>query len=601
MRGARLLPLLVDGAAWSAGLLAAVLARYDFAPGRRELNGALTAVVLAVLLQAAIGHTRQLYRGRYRFAAFDEVRAVASTTAAVTLALTAIVLLLSRRPVPPGLPALAGAAALTLMLGARYARRVQLARRQRPDVRAAAPVILFGAGAAAAKLLDSMLHDPNGRYLPAGLIDDDPGKRRLRILGVPVLGTRDDIPGALAATGAELLVFAVANAEAALVRDIRDRTLAAGAQFKVVPSVSELMDHPVEVADIREVQVTDLLGRHQIDTDLTAIGGCLTGKRILVTGAGGSIGSELCRQIHHFRPAELMMLDRDETSLLAVQLSIDPHARLDDPAVILADLRDGPRIREIFRTRRPQVVFHAAALKHLALLQRHPAEAVKTNVVGTLNVLEAAESVERFVNISTDKAADPTSVLGYSKRITERLTAWTARRRPGTFLSVRFGNVLGSRGSVFTTFSTQIAEGGPVTVTHPDVTRYFMTIQEAVHLVIQAAAIGLDGEALVLQMGAPVRIAEVARQMVALSHKPVPIEFTGLRPGEKLTETLFGAGEVDHRPFHPLVSHVQVPPLNPALLRSLDAGADTAVVVARLAELCAAGDRAAPAGLIGTT
>jgi FlaA1/EpsC-like NDP-sugar epimerase len=595
MRGARLLPLLVDGAAWGAGLLAAVLARYDFAPSRRALVGTVIAVLLAVALQTAIGHTRQLYRGRLRFAGFDELRAVATTTAAATFALTALVILLSPHPIPPGLPALGGASALILMLGVRYVRRVQLSRRLRPDVRTAAPVVLFGSGKAAAHLVDSMLHDPKGRYLPVALIDDDPAKRHLSILGVPVLGNRDDIPGVLARCRAELLILAVSNADAALVREIRDVALAAGAAFKVVPSVSELMDNSVEVGDVREVQVTDLLGRHQVDTDLSTIGGYLTGKRVLVTGAGGSIGSELCRQIHHFRPAELMMLDRDETSLLAVQLSIDLQAGLDDPRVILADLRDADRIREIFRTRRPQVVFHAAALKHVALLQRYPIEAVKTNVLGTRNVLEAAESVERFVNISTDKAADPSNVLGYSKRITERLTAWTARRRPGTFLSVRFGNVLGSRGSVFTTFSTQIAEGGPVTVTHPEVTRYFMTTQEAVHLVIQAAAIGLDGEALVLEMGEPVRIAEVARQMVALARKPIPIEYIGLRPGEKLTETLFGAAEVDRRPFHPLISHVEVPPLDPAHLRVLTEHADTGVLIARLAETC---DRAAPAAVL---
>ncbi|GIF03990.1 polysaccharide biosynthesis protein [Actinoplanes siamensis] len=591
--GARLLPLLVDGAAWVAGLLAAVLVRYDFAPTRGHLAGALATMALAIVLQAAVGHTRLLYRGRYRFASFDEIRAVGSVTAVVTVVLTVADLLSPRRPVPAGLPAIGGAVALILMLAVRYLRRVRLSRRLRP--RGAAPVLLFGAGRAAALLVDSMLHDPSGRYVPIGLIDDDPRKRRLSIRGVPVLGARPDIPEVLARTGAGLLVFAVANAAAALVRDVRERATEAGVAFQVVPSVSELMDQPVEVGDIREVQVTDLLGRHQIDTDLSLIGGYLTGKRVLVTGAGGSIGSELCRQIHHFQPAELMMLDRDETSLLAVQLSIDPRAHLDDPRVILADLRDAPRIREIFRTRRPQVVFHAAALKHLALLQRHPVEAVKTNVLGTLNVLEAAESVERFVNISTDKAADPSSVLGYSKRITERLTAWTARRRPGTFLSVRFGNVLGSRGSVFTTFSTQIAEGGPVTVTHPDVTRYFMTTQEAVHLVIQAAAIGRDGEALVLEMGAPVRISEVAQQMVALSRKPVPIEFTGLRPGEKLAETLFGAGEVDRRPFHPLISHVEVPPLAPTDLRPLHAPADAAVLIARMSEVC---DRPAPASTV---
>jgi FlaA1/EpsC-like NDP-sugar epimerase len=404
--------------------------------------------------------------------------------------------------------------------------------------------------------------------------------------GVPVLGGRDDLARALGRTRAGTVILAVANAEADLVRDIRDRALAAGVQFKVVPSVPELMDHPVGVRDIRDVQIADLLGRHQIDTDLDAIAGYLTGKRVLVTGAGGSIGSELCRQIHRFAPAELMMLDRDESSLLAVQLSIDPAARLDDPAVILADLRDAGRIRTIFRERRPQVVFHAAALKHLSLLQRFPGEAVLTNIQGTLNVLSAATSVERFVNISTDKAANPVSVLGASKRITERLTAEMARRRAGTFLSVRFGNVLGSRGSVFTTFSAQIAAGGPITVTDPEVTRYFMTIQEAVHLVIQAAAIGRGGEALVLEMGKPVRIAEVAAQMAAMAPSPVEIRYIGLRPGEKLAEELFGEGEVDRRPIHPLISHVSVPPLPIASLRTLDPTGPAPDLAARLDALC---------------
>ncbi|MEU4692652.1 polysaccharide biosynthesis protein [Actinoplanes sp. NPDC023714] len=581
----RLLPAAVDAAAWVAGLFAAVLMRYGADLDRRRLAGFLLASALAVVLQLAFGHARHLYRGRYPYASFEEVRAVAVTAAGTAAVLLVLDVLFSRRPVPAPAPFVGGAVALVLMLAVRYAQRARRQRRRRPDQRTAIPVLLFGAGEAGALLLRSMLHDPNSRYLPIGLLDDDPDKRRLHILGVPVLGGRDDIPAVLARTGAGTLVFAVANAEAELVRAVRDRAVEAGAVFKVVPSTSELMDHQVGVGDIRDVQVTDLLGRHQIETDLHAIAGYLTGKRVLVTGAGGSIGSELCRQISRFHPAELMMLDRDESALQAVQLSINPLAKLDDPAVILADLRDGERIREIFRRRRPEVVFHAAALKHLALLQNYPAEALKTNVLGTLNVLDAAGEVERFVNISTDKAADPTSVLGYSKRITERLTAWTASRRPGMFLSVRFGNVLGSRGSVFTTFSAQIADGGPVTVTHPDVTRYFMTTQEAVHLVIQAAAIGRDGEALVLEMGEPVRIAEVARQMVQLAHRPVEIRYTGLRPGEKLDETLFGADEHDQRPFHPLISHVAVPPLEAAQLFRIDPGADPEQLITQLRDL----------------
>ncbi|WP_433834060.1 polysaccharide biosynthesis protein [Actinoplanes sp. CA-015351] len=573
-----------------------MVARYDALPDRRRLAGFLLASALAVVLHLAVGHARHLYRGRFPYASFEEVRAVALTTGATAAVLLVLDVLFSRRPVPAPVPLVGGAVALVLMLGVRYAQRARRQRRRRPDQRTAKPVLLFGAGEAGSLLLRSMLHDPDGQYLPIGLIDDDPQKRRLHILGVPVLGARDDLPAVLERTGAGLLVFAVANAEAELVRAVRDLTTEAGAAFKVVPSMSELADHPVAVDDIRDVQVTDLLGRHQIETDLHAIAGYLTGKRVLVTGAGGSIGSELCRQIHRFQPAELMMLDRDESALQAVQLSISPMGRLDDPAVILADLRDAERIREIFQRRRPEVVFHAAALKHLALLQNYPAEALKTNILGTLNVLDAAGEVERFVNISTDKAADPSSVLGYSKRVTERLTAWTASRRPGMFLSVRFGNVLGSRGSVFTTFSAQIADGGPVTVTHPDVTRYFMTTQEAVHLVIQAAAIGRDGEALVLEMGKPVRIAEVARQMAQLGPNPVEIRYTGLRPGEKLEETLFGAGEQDNRPFHPLISHVAVPPLHPEQLFRIDPGADPEQLVSQLEALTSLPEKARRSG-----
>jgi FlaA1/EpsC-like NDP-sugar epimerase len=282
-----------------------------------------------------------------------------------------------------------------------------------------------------------------------------------------------------------------------------------------------------------------------------------------VTGAGGSIGSELCRQICKFEPAALVMLDRDESALHAVQLSITGRALLDDPNLVLADIRDADEIKRVFAEHRPDVVFHAAALKHLTLLERHPEEAVKTNIWGTMHVLEAAAAagVERFVNISTDKAADAISVLGLTKRIGERLTAGFARDADGVFLSVRFGNVLGSRGSVLGAFRSQIASGGPVTVTDPNVSRFFMTIEEAVQLVIQAGAIGRDGEALVLDMGQPVRIDEVAKRMIAEAGRDVEIVYTGLRPGEKLHEQLLGTGEIDRRPCHPLISHVDVPPL----------------------------------------
>ncbi|MCA2214063.1 nucleoside-diphosphate sugar epimerase/dehydratase [Jidongwangia harbinensis] len=585
-RWRRLVPLVTDAAAWTAGILLAVLTRYELTLTGDQLAAAAVAAGLVVGLHGVLGHLEYLYRGRYRYGSFDEVRAVTGTVLLAAAALLAVDLVAPERLVPASTPVLGGVIALVLMLSARYLRRAYRERTRRPDPSTATPVLLYGAGAAGVSVLRSMLTHPQSAYLPVGLIDDDPDKRHLRAYGVPVLGGRHDLPAGLQSTGATTVVFCVANAEAALIRDIRDRTLRAGAEFKMVPSVSELISRPADVADVRDVQISDLLGRHEIDTDMDAIAGYLTGKRVLVLGAGGSIGSELCRQIHRLRPAELLMLDRDESALHAVQLSLHGRALLDDASIILADLRDAETIHQIFETRRPQVVFHAAALKHLPLLERYPSEALRTNVWGTLDVLEAARAVEKFVNISTDKAADPISVLGYSKRITERLTAHTARVSPGTFLSVRFGNVLGSRGSVLTAFSAQISAGGPITVTHPDVTRYLMTVQEAVQLVIQAAAIGRDGEALVLEMGKPVRIAELARQMADLAPEPVAIEYSRLRPGEKLHEDLFGAGERDVRPLHPAISHVPVPPLDPDRVRLLNPYADPGALTAELARLC---------------
>jgi FlaA1/EpsC-like NDP-sugar epimerase len=338
-----------------------------------------------------------------------------------------------------------------------------------------------------------------------------------------------------------------------------------------VPSVSELLGGRVRLTDIRPVTDADLLGRGQVDLDLPSIAGYLTGKRVLVTGAGGSIGSELCRQIHSFSPAELLLLDRDESALHALQLSLNGHASLDSEEVLLVDIRDRERVFEVFSARRPQVVFHAAALKHVTALQAHPAEAVKTNVWGTLHVLEAAaaSNVERFVNVSTDKAADPVNVLGYTKRLAERLTAAVGQDAHGTYLSVRFGNVLGSRGSVLTVFRNQVEAGKPITVTHPEATRYFMTVEEACQLVVQAGAVGSTGEALVLDMGEPVCIADVARRL-AKEAGGLEVVFTGLRPGEKLHEDLLGSDEDDLRPHHPLISHVPVPAVDPEAVRSFD-------------------------------
>jgi FlaA1/EpsC-like NDP-sugar epimerase len=330
-----------------------------------------------------------------------------------------------------------------------------------------------------------------------------------------------------------------------------------------------------------------LLGRDPINVDVDS--SHIAGRRVLVTGAGGSIGAELCRQVARLDPAELVMLGHGESTLLAANATIG-----DAGIPVLADVRDRERIRQVMVEHAPHVVFHAAALKHQPVLERAPAEAIKSNVWGTCNVLAAAAraDVETLVNVSTDKAADPCCVLGASKRIGERMTAWYAPRR---WVSVRFGNVIGSRGSVLGVFARQLADGGHVTVTSPDVDRYFMTAREAARLVIAAAAIGSPSEALILDMGDPVRIVDLARRMAKLMGVCPVFVYTGLRPGEKLHEQLIGADEQPTRPHHPLIGHVTVPPLNPADTDGIGTHADRQYLRAVLAGLCEAQPAAAGA------
>jgi FlaA1/EpsC-like NDP-sugar epimerase len=561
-----------DAMAWVAGILIAATATKDMI-GHRNSTVLIGGVILAVCgLSLAAGLVAGLYLGRYQRGSLDEVLSVGVATALMTVALTAASSLLVGGQQAALATVVGGALfALLAMGGARYVMcAVRQLRRQRAT--ADTRVIVFGAGDAGTMLISRLLAEPDAAYRPVALLDDDPGKRRLRIRGVPVLGDRNRMADVAAATGATVLVIAIARARGAVIRDLTSRAEEAGLTPKVIPTVSELLSGSARIEGVRDPRISDLLGRRPVRTDVHAVAGQLSGQRILVTGAGGSIGSELCRQLYRFGPAELIMLDRDESALHEIQLALHGRALLDSDETVLADIRDPRRVHEVFQRFRPQIVFHAAALKHLPLLERYPAEAVKTNIWGTQHVLEAAAAcgTASFVNISTDKAADPVSILGYSKRIAERLTADMARQAGGSYLSVRFGNVLGSRGSVLGALSAQVAAGGPLTVTHPDVTRYFMTADEAVQLVLQAAVIGGSGQVLVLDMGEPVRIADIARRLSARSPEPVDIVFTGLRPGEKLTEDLIGRDEVDDRTRHPLIRHVPVAPLSPERLASLD-------------------------------
>jgi FlaA1/EpsC-like NDP-sugar epimerase len=599
MRWRSAIKVSLDGAGWAFGLFIAIVVRYDFHLTRQALEGLLILLPLVVMAQVVVGVGGGLYTERWVFGSFEEVAALTGCVALTTVGVVGLdVWLGNPRTVALSAVLAGGFIALVWMCAARYSWRLSRESRHRPDSNNAHRIIIFGAGDGGAQVVRAMMHDHRGRYLPVALLDDDPRKRNLRISGVPVVGGRHTLLSACRQYRARSLLIAIPSADAALIRETSSLADSAGLEVKVLPSVSQLLGEGVRIGDIRSVTLADVLGRREIHTDVESIAGYLKDKRVLVTGAGGSIGSELCRQIRRFAPAKLITLDRDESALHALQLSLGVKSPLDWPDVVVADIRDSSCLRQVFDRYEPEVVFHAAALKHLTLLERYPGEAVRTNVWGTLNLLRAAAEagVEYFVNVSTDKAADPCSILGYTKRTTERLTAYMGNEARGTYLSVRFGNVLGSRGSVLTTFEAQLASGGPITVTDPDVARFFMTTEEAVQLLIQAGAIGRDGEVLVLDMGELVRIDDVARRLAAGADRPVDVVYTGLRPGEKLHEVLLGRDEIDKRPVHPLISHVDVPTLHPEQALDLD---PLAVPPALAVTLRALSISDVPASLVG--
>lgn len=559
---------LLDAAAWGIALTGALLLRYEFEWAHIDWVWLAGLVVATAVSQLAIGWLYYLYRGRYTYGTFEEVRALTVVVVAVGLLLAIPVLVLGGSVgLPRSIGFIAIPIALVLVFSVRYLKRLYVDSRHGPGDQAV-PTLIFGAGFVGSQLTRRLHTDRLSLFRAVGLVDDDPAKRHLQIAQVRVLGALEQLPALVAETGARVLVVAIANPDAELLRRVHDAAQELDLQVKVPPPLLELLERGARPVDLRDLRIEDLLGRQPLDTNVESVGGYLTGRRVLVTGAGGSIGSELCAQIARFAPEELIMLDRDETGLQQAQLTIAGHGLLHTKDVVLADIRDEGALFDIFAERRPEVVFHAAALKHLPMLEQYPDEAWKTNVLGTLNVLRAAQSVgvHTVINISTDKAANPTSVLGHSKRVAEKLTSWFGEQTGDRYLSVRFGNVIGSRGSMLPTFTRLIEQGGPLTVTHPEVTRYFMTIPEACQLVLQAGGIGRVGEVLILDMGEPVRILDIAERMIELSGKDIEIVFTGLREGEKLHEELVGDRETVDRPLHPKISHAYVDSLTPSLL-----------------------------------
>lgn len=555
----------IDVCAYLVSLAIMLYVRFDLEPPSRQFRDFWRFLPVSCVVAVAVFGVRAGLLRRHRYGSFEDVAALGASSAVITLVTLAVDLQTSPRWLPISVVVTGGITGFVGSLAVRYSRRLQVEHRLHPTGESPRRVLLFGAGKAGTAIIQAMVADPSGDYTPVALLDDDPSKQRLSIRGIPVVGTSDSLEEIAKRLTIDELLICAPTAEQHKLRDVAVRAEAAGLSVKVVPTVGRLLSEAPRLTDIRAIREVDLLGRRQVDTNLGKSGEFLADSVVLVTGAGGSIGSELCRQIANFAPKRLLMLDRDESALHGTQLSIEGAAMLDNDSIILCDIRDTAALETVFDQHRPEIVFHAAALKHLPILERYPFEAFKTNVLGTFNVLQNADryGTKVLVNISTDKAANPTSILGYSKRVTERMTAYFGQTKNATYLSVRFGNVLGSRGSVLETFRNQIDRGFDLTVTDPEVTRYFMTIEEAVQLVIQGGAMGSSGEVLVLDMGDPVKIADVARILINASGKNLRVRYTGLRPGEKLTEELVGEGDLFVRKAHPLISHFVVAGLDP--------------------------------------
>ncbi len=541
----------LDALGWLIATPMAFLIRYDWTfPAGSFWSITLTTLSLfALKLVAARVFT--LYRNSWSRVAFRDLSDVLRAVGGVAVIGSVVLLWLGPiTGVPRSVALIDGLLTLFIMSGMRAAARYQHeARVGQPGSKSGRKAVLvIGAGEAGTLIVREMLRHPEMGLQPVGFLDDDLKKVGYRIATVPVLGTTDDIKRLVQRYKVDEVLIALPSSDGRVVRDIVGRIEGAktGLKYRIMPGVYELLSGQVGINRIREVQIEDLLRRPPVELDTAAISSYIKGKVVMVTGAGGSIGSELVRQICRFQPKELVLFGRGENSIYTLECELDRNWPDIPYQSVIASVQHIVRLDYVFRRYKPEVVFHAAAHKHVPLMEQNPEEAVFNNIIGSRNLvtLSLKYGVSHFVNISTDKAVNPTSVMGASKRIIERIVQSAAvRSRPDQkFVSVRFGNVLGSRGSVIPVFKQQILSGGPVTVTHPDMTRYFMTIPEASQLVMQAAGQGRNGEIYILDMGEPVRIVDLAKDLIKLSgFEPdvdIPIAFSGIRPGEKLYEEL---------------------------------------------------------------
>lgn len=562
---------LIDFLAWHASVILAALLRFEFDVSRSNIGALLILGSVVGVFHLIFGTLTRLYGGRHVAGSFDEAIGLFRVVSLATIPAFLVSLAMATHG---GIPRSTIFIAVPIFLVFSFALRGirRLWGRHAPDPSGQKRAIVYGAGTIAESLIPQLLADSSRAYLPVGLLDDDPDKHSRWISGVKMQGTLADLPRAVNSLQATALIVALPRANHELLQELRAIALPLNLEVVLIPSFSEILAPARDSFPLRELGIEDLVGRKAISVDSEKIASYLNGKTVLVTGAGGSIGVELCRQVSQYSPRRLVFLDRDETGLQLAQITLTSSGLLDGNDFVLADIRERKVIEETFFHVKPDIVFHAAALKHLPALEKFPSEAWKTNVLGTANVLAAAAQAgtSHFVNISTDKAADPSSVLGYSKKISEELTSWYSSRFPGAFHSVRFGNVLGSRGSLVPTVRHAIEKGGPVFITDPGATRYFMTIPEACRLVLQAGLTESKNGILLFNMGKPVRVLEIVEKMIEMSGKPIEIVYTGLRKGEKLHENLYSAGEKLEDSDHPLIWQIAGSEFDPERLFELE-------------------------------
>ena len=537
------------------------------------LHGLAVATVLFVAVKLTIFYTFGFYRRYWRYAGIDELAQIAVLIGAALAVETMLFQELAHLSIfavnklPRSLPLLDAILSFLLIGGIRFSiPAIERLSQRRRKFQRCDRLLIVGAGSAGISLMQKMQRSSQLGLYPAAFIDDDPKKLNLRIRGVSVVGDRHQIPQIVSSLNISKVIIAIPTAPGREIREIVEICQSIGIPTSTLPGINEIINCRVSLGSVREVQIEDLLRRESIQTDVEKVSEFIRNKKVLITGAGGSIGSELCRQVLKSEPAEMILVGHGENSVFNIQQELNrviadlqkagKIINIPQLTTFIADIRFIDRLEYVFEKVRPDIVFHAAAHKHVPMMELNPPEAITNNVRGTKNLLDMAlkYDVEHFVMISTDKAVNPTNIMGASKRVAEMLVLQAAKTSGKPFVVVRFGNVLGSRGSVVPTFKRQIAEGGPITITHPDISRYFMTIPEAVQLLLQAAVLGDGGQVFMLDMGEPVRIVDLAKDLIRLSGyelgKDIDIVFTGLRPGEKLFEELFIPGETYDKTEH---------------------------------------------------